>query len=182
MWELSKVHLDEHFWLTKGYFTDKRMILKVEDKDKGKCTQFQSYTGQFISWGINIVSHTMIYFMQLCSPAINLEDWWFMHLFFSCYLCLYFDLNITHGRQLTWPNKKASDIRKTTNSSLLNANKRGIYSSKLSHYNLSLFYSVIFLHRKDSLHEILRLGTLNRLVPHTYKMKQNQKPRFNAKN
>lgn len=141
------------------------MALKVEDKEKGKCTQFQSYTGQFISRSINIVTHTMIYFTQLCSSAINLEDWWFMHLLFSGYLFLYFDLNRIH---CSWHDLTKSVRYQKDNSSLLNANKRGIYSFEMSHYDLSLLYNVTFYIRKDSLHEILRLGTLNRLLPHTH--------------
>lgn len=51
----------EKFWLIKGFFSDKRITLKVEDKEKGKFIQFQNYTGQFISLGINVINHTMIY-------------------------------------------------------------------------------------------------------------------------
>lgn len=144
------------------------MTLKVEDKEKGKCTQFQSYTGQFISRGINIVSHTMIYFTQLCSSAINLEDWWFMHLLFSCYLLLYFDLNIMHGRQLTWPNKKYQ-IPERQQIVLYCMPMKKAYILLSCHTIICHFYIMSYFYiRKESLHEILSLGTLNRLLPHIH--------------
>lgn len=140
------------------------MTLEVEDKEKGKCTQFQSYTRQFISGGINIVSHTVIYFTQLCSSAINLEDWWFMHLLFSCYLFLYFDLNIIHGRQLTWPNRM-HQIAERQQRVLYWMPVKETYILLSCHSIICHFYRMShFYIRKDSLHEILRLGTLNRPV------------------
>lgn len=64
----------EHFGPIKGDFLDKKIMLKVKDKEKVKCIPFQSYIVQLIFHGVTVIIHTTAYFRQLHGSASNLEN------------------------------------------------------------------------------------------------------------